>query len=263
MRKYIKIFIGLGIIIIVGLMCYMVSRISELEYAQKNNTVSQITEDKSAIIKKYNRNLDISFDFKFNGFQNEEDKYQDLFQTSDGNEGIRLEFLNATQTGVWGIIFPLINGNEEVQSIPLNPIPTLHMWHKMNIKSNKNNIEIYVDGILQKKAVIDTQNFKVDNVAVDTGFSQTRPFNGQIKNFTLKTYKYSNIVSALYFCLSQLIILLFIGIFPCFRGISLHNIFTEISKVKCKIYFYRIFPSIITFIMIFRNTNHYIFKIDK
>lgn len=35
MRKYIKIFIGLGIIIIVGLMCYMVSRISELEYAQK------------------------------------------------------------------------------------------------------------------------------------------------------------------------------------------------------------------------------------
>lgn len=165
----------------------------------------------------YQKDVDVSFDFKYDEMKNE---YENLFQTSAANNGLRMEF-NGNGIGFWGIVTPGKEPNT-VQSEPCNVLPAPHVWHTMNIQVENGILKLWLDGALRKQYALDNPNFLIDDVAVGTGFSRERPFSGQVKNFSLKTKKYSKGMSLFLFCLLQSGLILLVLFF--LRCIHITNI---------------------------------------
>lgn len=159
-------------------------RVYELNNSNAINVVNNGSEIERINYNK-DKNYEISFEFKFYGFKN---NFENIFQTSKINDGIRLELANAS-TGIWGVVFP---GNV----IALENIPTINTWHKFNLNIKDGNLSIYIDNELKYKGVLqdDALKFKTDDIAVGTGFSKERPFNGEVKNFKFLESKNSKVL---------------------------------------------------------------------
>lgn len=145
----------------------------------------------------------ISFDFKFYGFKN---TYENVFQTADGNNGIRMEFGKGGLGGGWGLVMPGADG--QLDFISQQTVPSRGVWHHVDIRREDADIELYLDGAFVGKTVLKNQNIAMDNIAVGTGFSKTRPFNGEVKNFRLTTSLHPHRVPTLLLIGGQVLLLL-------------------------------------------------------
>ena len=137
--------------------------------------------------------LKIAFKFRIHepvastsdGFQ-----YQNLFQTGPVNTGVRLEFSLATRENVsWGLIFASQQGG--VICRDLGRFPSYDDWHTMEIETRSERVLVWLDDILIHDVVLANLAYALYDVVVGSGFSKTRSFNGDIKDFKLRTYRYS------------------------------------------------------------------------
>jgi hypothetical protein len=119
-----------------------------------------------------NHSFNIHFSFKANSLEN----YPNILQTAGLNSGIRLELSEPSTLVV------IVGGTEGmVVTDKLTP----GKWHeiKMNI-SRTGHVLVSIDGI----TAIDvnrTLRYKVDEIIIGSGFSETRPFVGEIKVHSL------------------------------------------------------------------------------
>ncbi len=184
----IKILYKIILILLILLFCItlVIEKYSKKEFVFVSNPVSynssidaiQIpmqeikTEDK--ILKQ---DLEISFNFILDQIA----EHDNIFQTSDVNEGIRLEFDKATgnlylvakipPSGSAGYIIKKINPGE-------NNSFKLEKRKNKKLIITLNNEQIPLD--------YTNDSYKTDNIFVGRGFSPDRKFYGTINDFTVK-----------------------------------------------------------------------------
>ena len=132
------------------------------------------------------KKVDISFRMKVYSMG----KYDNVFQTAQANDGIRLE-LSAPSTLA---LIVLRKGDRDPVGITLTNSLTLNKWYQVKINvDQKNRPEVVLNG----NVVVDRDNkdagtfdYKVSDIAVGSGFSKTRNFDGEISNFALH-YRFS------------------------------------------------------------------------
>jgi len=108
--------------------------------------------------------------------------WDNLFQTAPVNFGLRME-LNKTKLG-------LIIGDAGPNGFTgINILPQVQMdkWYDFCIKAGwDQRIQVSIDGVNVYDRVIEKMCYDLSHIAVGTGFSQTRPFYGEIKDFEIK-----------------------------------------------------------------------------
>lgn len=189
-------------------------RTAVLEQAVLNNYTSS-NANTQPNLQDASRNISIDFKFRYSKLKN---KYENLFQTSSGNDGMRLE-LSDVNFGAWGIVLP---GGEKnnIQVIALGDMPLPNVWHTLNIQIERNNIVVYVDGAVRSKSIIEKTDFPINDIAVGTGLSKSRPFSGEIHNFKLEVEKDTRISRYGLYAVWQLIIVLILVCYAIYRNIT-------------------------------------------
>jgi hypothetical protein len=105
--------------------------------------------------------------------------YPNLFQTSDVNEGLRLEIAGVSPNSTAALIWRKSPG--QFGSIILTPKLSINSWHKLALSVRKDHgIECNFDGQLFKN--LDPVSFRIDSIKIGQGFSAERKFRGDIRN---------------------------------------------------------------------------------
>ncbi|MHB8248858.1 MAG: hypothetical protein ACYDCX_08250 [Acidithiobacillus sp.] len=104
---------------------------------------------------------------------NELDGYQDLFQTSDMNSGVRIEIGPA---GTIGIVSRDVEGRLAGRSFPTVIVPGKTYTLTM-MAANKYTITAFLNGIKQNGWHY-TPRFNTNNILIGDGFTPERQFNG-------------------------------------------------------------------------------------
>ena len=123
-------------------------------------------------IKKY---FEISYKFRVNDFN----KYSNVFQTADKNNGLRFEINHDTHNG----ILILLNKKKQLLEFPVGEIEPFSL-HTIKIIYTNDTIFLTFDG-----KTIQTSNvgdFKVNNILLGQGFNKGRIFKGEIQDFQIK-----------------------------------------------------------------------------
>jgi hypothetical protein len=110
------------------------------------------------------------------------DVYDNLFQTADGTNGIRLELTHPRKLHL------ALGDNVEHYLTVLSDFH-LGVWHDITLIAVKDQ---FIDLIIDGEKVFSTQDpsltelkFDFDLIAVGTGFARARQFQGEISNFTM------------------------------------------------------------------------------
>lgn len=120
--------------------------------------------------------LTISFDFMITGYG----LNQNIFQTSDKNNGIRLEFFKP-DAAAWAVQSP--DGNWINGIISTAPLRS-NVTYNLSIEYADGGITTTLDGIvLSKKKISHVPKF--DNLIFGTGYSPDRYFHGSISNISI------------------------------------------------------------------------------
>lgn len=124
-------------------------------------------------------NIDIKFHYKKDGL------YPNLFQTSNYNEGVRLEFSGDKAAIIYGC----------KNSCPPNGYNVVDLTKYLNL-SRENYINLFISQGKFMKIKVNSSpeitiskpppNIKYDNILIGTGFDTARGFNGSIQQFHLK-----------------------------------------------------------------------------
>lgn len=124
------------------------------------------------------RDVEIRFKMKAHSIT----EYNNVFQTAAVNTGIRLELAKPS-------ILALIVGSrgpEGFKGFILTRSLELNKWHSVHIKiSRDKRLKVSLDN----RTVVDSPErdiyFNLSDIALGTGFSRTRPFDGSIGNFSM------------------------------------------------------------------------------
>jgi len=158
--------------------------LSGINYDSKSSdpalfNIKQYSESKNAQIKE----VEISFDMNANSISN----FNNVFQTGPANSGIRMEL-----GGSSGESFTMVIGEKygRVKGVVVSNHFNPGEWHSVKVCVSKDKkIEISLDGNTVVSGVYDSIDYVISDIAIGTGFSKTRPFDGQIKDFSIR-YKY-------------------------------------------------------------------------
>lgn len=117
-------------------------------------------------------------------------RYQNLFQTAAGGTGLRVEFgINPETTGTWALVFD--DPKSHVVGILLNPFPAFDEWHEFAVHVSGKHINVQLDRNTIHDADSDNLTYLSDDVAVGSGYSKSRPFDGEISDFSIKSYHHN------------------------------------------------------------------------
>ncbi len=109
-------------------------------------------------------------------------KFGNAFQTAMGNSGVRLE-LSPPHT------LALVIGSTEklgYTAYVLTSAFSLNKWHTFHLRINRtNHIIVEIDGVPLVNAKNPALNYSIAEIAIGTGFNETRPFDGQIRDGSL------------------------------------------------------------------------------
>jgi hypothetical protein len=132
-----------------------------------------------------NQKVRISFDFLIRGFVGD---WDNLFQTADANSGIRMELSRERKT--CGIVI----GHPEkgLDAIELKEFPEFNKWHRLILELEGDTIRCQLDGAVVGLKKMEGISPKFDKIYVGSGFSKSRPFDGEIKNFQLEVLNHQN-----------------------------------------------------------------------
>lgn len=138
------------------------------------------SESERSDIKK----IDLNFRMKVYSIDN----YNNVFQTAPANDGIRLEL---TSPSVLALIVRY-KGADKPEGIVLTRTLQLDKWYSVNIRADRDN---RLTVLLDESLIVDGDkdlreiDYKISDIAIGTGFSKTRSFDGAISDLTLK-YKF-------------------------------------------------------------------------
>jgi|GEM_PF-4768679 len=137
------------------------------------------------------KSLDLSFQFAAGPVSG----YQNVFQTDDGNAGLRLEI---SPSSAAALIVGLSAGPEfDVIKLPGDIAPG--QWHDLRLSlSRSNRIKVWFDGKQIADRSNDAYGFNAGNFILGNGFDGKREFSGEIKNLnaTCKTYRTANLTDS-------------------------------------------------------------------
>ena len=135
--------------------------------------------------------MTISFDFSLGKDFNSKNSpdYQGLFETADGNTGVRIEINKKLET--WDLIIGDSSG--KFNPYNLGKLPKVGVWTKVKIQIQilsqraglKDKVFVYVND----KIIIDNDlmfgDFLVNKFVVGYGISPERKFHGAVKEFNI------------------------------------------------------------------------------
>ena len=129
--------------------------------------------------------FEISFSYLISATtgQSSELRYENLFQTSNYNSGVRLEISRRKAgTSTWGLVYSDSKGDLKV--IFLGAIPATERWHKLRIVYSDGEVQIFNNGIsLAHRENIDMKA-QFNKVVSGLGFND-RVFHGKIRRFEI------------------------------------------------------------------------------
>ena len=176
------------------------------------------------------RALEITCQFRLNNpeaLPANTNQYPNLFQTSGGNEGVRLEFVIPREgRAAWALIFANQQG-EGITVITLEPFPSIDEWHTIEIKVKAERVLVRLDGSLISNKVWAGLDYAMDEVVVGSGISLTRPFSGEIRHFVLST---SQRIPSLDPLLQTLSNLMLVGVGMTFLGCLFYQLWVPGDK---------------------------------
>lgn len=143
-------------------------------------SVRRLLEYKSGNVKS----IELSFDLKAFSLNSRDDNASyDLFQTAPLNEGLRLEFARPGTLA-------LIAATDQPPGYKVYVISSaldLDKWHHFYLNVDPSDrIIIRFDGVRIVDAPDIELAYKVSDVAVGSGFSLRRPYNGEIHSASIK-----------------------------------------------------------------------------
>lgn len=170
--------LSLSLIIYIVFLC--INSISG-EYLLKNQSSSSptIVTKSFQIIDASHLNTKIVLDFRRNKMLGD---YDNLFSTAPYNDGIRIEF-NGEHS--WAIILPTKDG---VKGYSLGILPRYGEWTHLEIFLNNGKLQVYNNNALVLEENEIDFAYKINEISLGIGFSPDRPFDGDIKNFTLTIF---------------------------------------------------------------------------
>ncbi|MBT3811770.1 MAG: DUF2029 domain-containing protein [Candidatus Marinimicrobia bacterium] len=119
-----------------------------------------------------NKFFHINFSFKANS----NEAYPNILQTSNVNSGVRLELGKPSAMAI-------IIGRAK-DSFFVTQTLTQGEWHEISLDITPNHLRVVLDNVLMLDQTRDF-NYKIDDIAIGSGFSKTRPFVGEIKVHSL------------------------------------------------------------------------------
>jgi len=184
--QYSKIALFILVAVVTGILFQYKSFVPVKTVAYKDIVFDSSSKDKYlSSIKEFSENeesdvkdISVSFKFKADAIAN----YNNIFQTSQGNRGLRIElgppflfgFMLSDGTG-HGVVGYLITDHL-----------TLKEEHEVRIIVDKEkNVKAWFNGELLVDKKSQPVSFLINDIAIGTGFSKIRPFCGQIKDFSL------------------------------------------------------------------------------
>ncbi len=158
-----------------------ISKLKEKEYFE--------TQDSSL------KELNVGFSFNAYSISN----WNNIFQTADENHGVRLEL--GSPSGMSLVIGA--DSDSGLKGYTLTDSLNPGEWYsfKLNISPEKR-----IKAFLNDKKVLDIKDpsldYRISHIAVGTGFSKTRPFDGRVKEFSisyhLMRFKSDDVFTELY-----------------------------------------------------------------
>ncbi|MFA6532856.1 MAG: hypothetical protein WCT22_02545 [Patescibacteria group bacterium] len=128
--------------------------------------------------RSYLKRLDISFQF----FMPELKHGMNLFQTSNEGSGIRMEV-----QGPANLILQVRTRDSNEIVVPLSYTVSANKWYEVNLsidESSKTTVIINNETVYSR--IIRKMDYFIDDIAIGTGLSKSRNFDGIIKNFSIK-----------------------------------------------------------------------------
>ncbi len=157
---------------------------SGIEYDNKSSDsglsrIKEYPEPKTGKIEE----VEISFRMRPDSALN----YSNVFQTAPGNSGIRMELGGSSKSSLGMVVG---DGDKGFRGISITDHVELGTWHSVRVSmSEDKRIRVFLDGnrmVDQKYGGVD---YIVSDIAVGAGFSKTRAFDGEIRDFAIK-YKF-------------------------------------------------------------------------
>jgi hypothetical protein len=114
-----------------------------------------------------------------------------IFQTSKENEGLRLE---TTNEGKLYLVYGISSkGAEQTYNSKLL-LDKIEFGKQYSLEldiSNRNRAKVIIDNKSVLDSFINSLDYKVDDIAVGTGYNKSRPFSGKITSFVMNCTSYS------------------------------------------------------------------------
>lgn len=171
------------------------------------NYDSRSKDRELAAVKKYKESiisdaLDMNIRFKMKAYSISE--WNNIFQSAPVNTGIRMELSKPSTLSL------LIGSRDSAifKAFDLTKILTLNEWHKVEIDIQKNNnLKILFDGEPVVSTLLGNIDFDVSDIAIGTGFSRMRDFDGELSDVEIKYELFQKAAISTIFLLSSLRIL--------------------------------------------------------
>jgi len=173
-------------------------RFAGYNYAGKYSTPTVIGSSPK-VKHLYDKKIEIRFRMKVNSVGN----FDNVFQTAPANSGIRMEL-----GGSSGKSFGLVIGDKkkDCRGFLITSNLILGRWYdvRVNIDRNK-DIRVYLDNIAVIDESLEEINYDLSDIVIGTGFSRTRPFDGEIKDFSISGVLFYRLLPVTALLLAQLL----------------------------------------------------------
>lgn len=202
---------------------------SNIEYDSKSkdkrlSSYKEFKETKKSDLK----DIEISFDATVYSVS----QYDNIFQTAPENKGVRMEISKPSALGLV-VGYDMKFMKFKLRGFPIANQLKLNKKYNIKIKLDKfNHVNIYLDNELITDTSNKYINYEISDIAIGTGFSKTRPFNGRIEDFSIKYsyYKISPQLVKIYYVF--LFITLFLILLSIVKILKLEKI--KLSKPNLK-----------------------------
>ncbi len=138
------------------------------------STIKEFSES----LKSDYKELTISYYVKVNAISG----WNNIFQTAPLNSGIRMEL---SEPSTLGLVIKN-NNNEGYRGFNVTDKLQLNRWYFVKVKIDTNN---HIIVILDNETIIDAIDpgidYDISEIAIGTGFSKSRPFNGELSKFNI------------------------------------------------------------------------------
>lgn len=194
-RVYIIMLTFGGMILLNALAAYLNSSIYEIKHASYPHA-AQMTADYTM---RPQDKVTVAFRFKMNAWLRPNDN---IFQTADDNNGIRLEL---THPQGWGLVFK--DSKNDLVGLPLGTLPELTKWHHFSLSVYNRQVTAQADGKILTHTTLPDMDFAINKIIAGSGFVNTRPFNGEVKDFSIQVFHNYKLHEIIHFSLLQLLLL--------------------------------------------------------